>query len=292
MTKQTLRQTLTQASDDKVAIGHFNAGTFDTLRAIVAAAEDVHEPVIIGVSEGERDAFGVRTVVALIAELRTQSSVPIFLNADHTYSVERVKEAIDAGFDAVIYDGANLPYEENLANTKACVEYARASGKDVLVEAELGFIGSGSQIIDAIPEGAAITEEMMTKPEDARRFVQDTGIDLFAPSVGNIHGMLKGAPNPALSARRVKEIREACGVPLVLHGGSGISDGDFVDAIEAGVAIVHISTEIRKAYRHGLETSLSENQKELAPYKYLAPAAAAAQDVTMNRLKLFSRKQG
>ena len=160
----------------------------------------------------------------------------------------------------------------------------------MLVEAELGFIGSGSQLLDAIPEGAASTEDMMTKPEEATRFVQETGVDLFAPAVGNIHGMIRGSGNPHLSIDRVGAVRAAAGVPLVLHGGSGISDEDFTNAIKAGITIVHISTELRLAYRQAMTKALSENADELAPYKLSRGAVMAVQEIVEKRLKLFAGK--
>jgi len=223
---KTLREAVEEARKGHYALAHFNVGTMEMLRAVVSATKQTGLPVIIGVSEGERDAFGVPQIVALIQSYKNEG-LPVYLNADHTYSVERVKEAIDAGFDSVIFDGAKLSAEDNIAQTKECVVYARASGRDVIVEAEMGFIGSGSQLLDALPLGAVTTEDMMTKPDEARAFVEATGIDMLAPAVGNIHGMIRGSGNPHLSITRVKEIAQTSGVPLVLHGGSGISNQDF-----------------------------------------------------------------
>jgi len=158
-------------------------------------------------------------------------------------------------------------------------------GREVLIEAELGFIGQSSKLLDEIPEG--VSEATMTKPEDAKYFVEQTGIDLLAPSVGNIHGMVKGG-NPRLDIQRIKDIKEACGIPLVLHGGSGISDQDFKDAIKAGISMIHINTEIRVAYKEALEKYLKENLNEITPYKFLQPAVDAIDEVVTNRLKLFS----
>ena len=152
-------------------------------------------PVIIGVSEGERDFIGVKQVKALVDTIKSEG-IPIFLNADHTYSVERVKEVVDAGFDAVIIDGAEKSFEENLKMTKESVDYARSKNPEILVEAEIGFIGKSSKLLDEIPEGVEISENTMTKPEEAKEFVKKTGVDLFAPSIGNVHGIIRGAtPN-------------------------------------------------------------------------------------------------
>jgi fructose-bisphosphate aldolase class II len=285
---KTLREAVQEAQQQKRAIGHFNIASMEMVQAIVGAGKDTHLPVIIGVSEGERDVFGVKALVALVQTLRENTGQEIYLNADHTYGVERVKEAIDAGFDSVIFDGAELSFEENILKTKECVEYARASGRDVLVEGELGFIGTGSKMLDALPEGAAVTDETMTTVADATRFVAETGVDMLAPAVGNVHGMLKGGHNPRLNPERVAEIVQAVGIPLVLHGGSGITDEDFIAAINKGISIVHISTELRVAYRQSLQLSLQENPEELAAYKFMKPVILAVREVAMRRLKLFA----
>ncbi|MDO8492097.1 MAG: class II fructose-bisphosphate aldolase [bacterium] len=282
---KSLKEYILKAERDRVAIGHFNFSNIETFWAIVNAARELEKPVILGASEGERDFVGVKQCVALAQSLRAEG-LPVFLNADHTYSVERVKEAIDAGFDAVIYDGAKLSTEENIANAKVCVDYARASGKNVLVEAELGYIGMSSKVLDAIPEGVSL--ENLTTPEEAKRFVEETGVDLFAPSVGNIHGMLRNVPDPRLNIERVGEIHEATGKPLVLHGGSGTNDDDFRKAIKNGVAIVHISTEIRVAYRDALKKFLNENPDEVAPYKIMKSVVEAEKEVVKNQMMLFS----
>jgi fructose-bisphosphate aldolase, class II len=244
--------------------------------------------VIIGTAEGERNFIGTKQAVALIKSLREEYDYPIFLNADHTYSFDKVKEAVDAGYDAVIFDATNLSFEENIKITKQCVDYAKSVNPDILVEAELGFIGSSSKVLDEIPEGVKITEEFLTKPEEAKKFVLETGIDMLAPAIGNIHGMLKGGKDPALNIQRIKEIKEAVGIPLVLHGASGNSSLDIKESIKAGMAIVHINTEIRVAFRKGLVKSLQENPDEVAPYKYMKEAVKSVGAVVEEKLKLFS----
>ncbi len=278
-----------EAKKNKVAIGHFNISDTEMLKGIFSAAQKLKLPVIIGTSEGERDFIGIDQAVALIKSLREEHNYPIFLNADHTYSFERAKEAIDAGYDMIVYDGANIPFEENLETTKRVVEYAKNVNPDIVVEAELGFIGKSSKLLDAVPEGAEITDEHLTKPKDLEKFVKETGVDLIAPAVGNLHGMLKYEQNPPINIKRIKELREAGGVPMVLHGGSGISDEDFVKAIEAGMSVIHISTEIRVAYENGIKIGLQENPDEIAPYKYMKEAIHNVEKVVENRLKLFNK---
>jgi fructose-bisphosphate aldolase class II len=150
---QTLREYIKEAETNKVAIGHFNISDSQGFWAVVNASKNLKLPVIIGVSEGERDFIGIKQIKALVDSLK-QEGLPIFLNADHTYSVDRVKEVVDAGYDAVIVDGAEKNFDENLNMTKESVVYAKNKNPNMLVEGELGFIGKSSKILDAIPEGA------------------------------------------------------------------------------------------------------------------------------------------
>lgn len=287
---KSYREYIAEALEKKVAVGHFNVSTIDGVWAVVDAAKDLDLPVIIGVSEGERDFLGVNEIVAVVNSIRKERKQPVFLNADHTYSFERVKEAIMVGFDSVIIDGAGLSFEENIELTKKCVDFSKnhksSSGEGIIIEGELGFIGKSSKILEEVPEGAVVGDDAMTKPEDARRFVEETGIDLLAPAVGNIHGLVRGG-DPALNTTRVGEIHQAIGIPLVLHGASGNTPSDIQKAIKAGTAIVHVNTELRIAYRAGLLKSLSIDQDEVSPYKYLKPAKQAMQRVVEEKLKIF-----
>lgn len=290
---KTLREVIADAEKKKVAIGHFNISNVETLWGIFNAAKKLNVPVIIGTSEGERDFIGVKQAVALVQSIREEykhkgEPYPLFLNADHTYSFEKVKEAVDAGYDAVIFDGAKLPLEENIKITKQCVEYARSVNSDILVEGELGYIGTSSKLLESIPVGAAVTEETLTKPNEFAQFVKETGVDLAAPAVGNLHGVLQSGKNPELNISRIKELRAAGGVPLVLHGGSGISDDDFKKAIEAGISIIHINTEIRVAYKRGVQMGIQENPDEIAPYKFMKRAVSEVGTIVEKRLKLFN----
>lgn len=280
---RTLREVIEDARGRKVAVGHFNISDSTQLNAIAEAARELGVPVMIGASEGERKFIGVHQAAALVKALRDQGQ-EIYMNADHTKSIEGIKEAIDAGYDEVLFDGSELPLEENIAKAKEAVAYARASGRDVLVEGELGYIGRSSALLDKIPEGAGLDK---TDPEVAKRFVMESGVDMLAPSVGNIHGMLKNAPEPRLDIERIGGISTATNIPLVLHGGSGNSEEDFRAAIKNGMAVVHINTEIRVAYRKGIEAGLAASD-DVAPYKYLAVGASQLKEVVKAKLQLFT----
>lgn len=274
---KTFREYITEAGEKKVAIGHFNISDSEGFKAVVEGAKELDVPVIIGVSEGERDFIGLEEVVSLVKTARADG-LPVFVNADHTYSVEKSKIAIDTGVDSIIIDGADKSFDENAAMTKEVVDYAKGR---VLVEGELGFIGRSSKVLDVVPEGVS-----QTSPEDAKTFVEKTRIDLFAPSVGNIHGIVKSG-EPKLNIELIRDIGEVAKVPLVLHGGSGISDEEFRRAIEAGIKIIHINTELRVAYKKGIEEGLQSG--EIAPYKFLAQGVEEMKKVVRDRLKLFNQ---
>lgn len=286
MNVPTLKEMLTTAAAEKYAIGHFNASTRDMMIAIAEAGVETDMPVLIGLSEGERDFVGIDEAVRLVASYREKGH-RVYLNADHSYSLERVQAAVTAGVDAVIIDAAKLPIEENIALVKSCVDYVRSSGSAALVEAELGYIGQSSSLQDSLPSGVA-TPETMTSPEQAADFVSQTGVDLFAPSVGNVHGLIASG-NPHLDIDRIAGISGAVASPLVLHGGSGITPEDFLAAIKAGIRIIHISTELRVAYKKAIETYFAEQKHDIAPYKYLGKAGAAMKDEVVKKIKLFSQ---
>lgn len=288
----SLRQELSKARQAKVALGHFNISDLAGFKGIVAAAVANKVPVMIGVSEGEREFVGVRQVAALVKSTREELQIPIFLNADHTHSFDKIREAVEAGFDEVLFDAGKETLEENIEETKKVVafvkEYNAAHGTDVLVEGELGYIGGGSVILDRIPEGISIKPEDLTKPEDAARFVSETGIDMLAPAVGNIHGMFADAPNPNIDVSRIREIASATGAHLVLHGGSGILNEQFKLAIAAGVSVVHINTELRLAWRRGVDLALMSHPKEITPYKILPEVVHEVERVVDEKIKTFS----
>jgi len=286
------REMIHDALANKKAIGHFNISNLEGLRGVLKAAIKLNVPVIIGASEGERDFIGIPAVVALVAAYRREYNHPIFLNADHTYSFERVKQAIDAGFDSVIIDAAKLSIEENIALTKKCVEYARSitanTGRDIIVEGELGYIGQSSKILDAIPEGVGTDPASLTSPADALHLIQETGIDMIAPSVGNVHGLMRAGQNPALNIQRIGEISKAIGKPMVLHGASGISNTDLKAAVENGMAVVHYSTELRVAFRNAVRDFLAANPDEVAPYKIMASCVDAIAAVAEEKLRVMN----
>jgi fructose-bisphosphate aldolase class II len=282
MNIKPLIEVVKEARAKGVAVGHFNVSDSEGYHAVTAAAKDLGVPVIVGVSEKERSFLGVAEIRALVNVAQERGDA-VYLNADHTYSVEASEEAVNNKYDAVIIDGAEKPFVENVIMTQQVVAYAREHHPGMLVEGELGFIGTGSTIRDEIPDG--VSEETQTKAEDAVTFVKETGVDMFAPSVGNVHGLVRGG-DPKLNIERIKEIADAVSVPLVLHGASGNTDEEVAAAISAGISIVHINTELRAAYKEGIKKGMSTD--ELAPYKFLAEGVEEMKELVTKKLKVFN----
>jgi fructose-bisphosphate aldolase class II len=283
-----LREVLEQAQKNRVAIGHFNISDSVQLKAVFTAAQELKVPVLIGVSEGEREFIGTRQIAALVRSLREEFDFPIFLNADHTYSVAKAQEAARSGFDLVVFDASKQPLDDNVRRTKEAVEAVKSIKPDILVEGEIGYIGTGSAIHEEVPE----LSKGLTTPAEAKQYAESTGIDMLAPAVGNMHGMLpsmvEGKTRKRLDIARIAEIKKAVQVLLTLHGGSGTDDEDFRMAIAAGINVIHINTELRVAWRRGLEGAMRENPNEVVPYKLLQFALESVKQVARSRISLFN----
>lgn len=284
-----MKEILKKAQLGKYAVGSFNFSTAEVLKAIVAAARELNAPLIVSTSEGEGKFFGFREAAALTDAWRHGSKLPIILNLDHGKNLETIKKAIAAGYNAIHFDGSNLPYEENIRQTKAVVEYIRGVEKtfdrEIIVEGELGYLRGSSSVHQ---EALEIKAEDLTSPWQALELVEKTGIDSLAVAVGNAHGVFaKGEEK--LNLERLAQIKEALGekVFLVLHGGSGISAEDIKKAIELGIVKININTELRVAYKEGLAEELREQPQETTPYKILEPSFEAVKKVVMEKIKLF-----
>jgi fructose-bisphosphate aldolase, class II len=284
-----LRNILESARKSGTAVGHFNVADLVLLRAVFSSAQELEVPAIVGASEGEREFMGVRQIAALVRSLREESDFPVFLNADHTHTLEKAVEAARAGFDTVVYDASALPFEQNARQTKDAVEALKAINPAILVEGEIGNIGTGSEIHELAPD----LSKYLTTPAEAKQFVEFTGVDVLAPAVGNMHGMsqkmVQGESKKRLDVERIAQIRSAAQVPLTLHGGSGTNDEDLRRAINAGISIVHINTELRVAWRSGLEAGLAAQGRQVVPYKILPFAVESVKQVVLARLRLFNQ---
>jgi len=283
-----LIEVLKEAQRKQTAVGHFNFSELVAFKAVVDAALKLKVPVMLGVSEGERDFVGVRQASALVASVRDETGLEIFLNADHTHSIERAEEAARAGFDEIIFDGSSMPFKQNVEQTKRAVEAIKSIDPAVVVEGEIGYIGTSSSILEKIPEGLGA----LTTPDEAREFADATGVDVLAPAVGNMHGLLQsmvaGTTQKRLDIGRIEEIAKAAGVLMTLHGGSGTNDGDFQRAIKGGITIVHVNTELRLAWRRGMDAALGASAGEVVPYKILPAVVRGVGEVVEQRLRLFN----
>ena len=288
---QQLRNVLEEAQSNGVAVGHFNVSDLILLKAVFASAQELKVPVIVGASEGERAYLGVAQIAALVKSLREERSVPIFLNADHTHSLDSAIAAAKAGFDSIVYDLSALPFDENVKQTRQAVEALKSINPAILVEGEIGNIGTGSEIHESMPDHS----KDLSTPEEAKQFVESTGIDILAPAVGNTHGMLQtmvqGSVKKRLDIARIRDIKRASKSLLTLHGGSGTEDHDLQDAIEAGINIIHINTELRLAWRRGLEAAFAKKPREIVPYKLLPIAEESVKQVVLARLRLFNHQR-
>src|SRR5215470_9630052 len=254
---KTLLEILQNADRQRMAVGHLNFSELTVLKAVGEAARELRLPVVVGVSESEREFLGIRQAVGLVRALR-EEGLDIFLNADHTHSLEKAEEAAHASFDMIVFDLSDRPMEENIAATRRAVNALKSINPNILVEGEVGYVGSGSEIHEKRPENIRMTE-----PQEAKQFVAETRVDLLSPSVGTTHGMvasmLRGTEHKRLDISRIAAIKAQTQVPLTLHGGSGTDADDFRRAIQAGITMVHINTELRVAWRVGLAEALRKD---------------------------------
>jgi len=284
----SLNNYLRRATAEGWAVPHFNVCNLELLRGIVLAAAELRSPIMIGTSEGERALFTPAGAVVLVRALADEFGVPLFLNADHTHSVALAKAAIDAGYPSVHIDLSKLPFAENVAKTAEVVRYARKQKREISVEGELGALATDSSTV--FKGKVKIDPASFTSPELALEFVHKTGIDRLAPAVGNYHGMSQTKKN--LDIGLIKELRAKLrkNVALVLHGGSGSGEVAFKKAIAAGIANVHISTELRVAYTKALRESIKKDPDEVVPYKLTGASTLAVQKKAAEFIKLFGAK--
>lgn len=281
---KTLKFYLEKAQKEGFAIGQFNFSDFTQVKAIVAAAQAAKSPIILGTSEGESKFFGLQEAVALRDVLRKKTGLPIFLNLDHGKSFEYLKEAVDAGYDMVHFDGSKLPMEENIKISKEVVKYAKKRG--VVVEGEVGKIGTESSKI--YNEKFVIKDEDLTNPGQAKEYMEKTKVNLLAVSIGNFHGIEVSGIDPNLKIELLKKIKEVIGrVGLVLHGGSGTPEDDIREAIKSGIVKININTELRLAFSGNLRRVLNADLDEITPYKFLVDPMNSVEKVVERKVKLF-----
>ena len=256
-----MKDMLNKARDEHYGVAFFNAVNIEMARAVIETAEELGAPVIVGTAEVLLPAMDLVHVAKYLMPMAKEASVPVAVHYDHGLTFERCMEALRLGFTSIMYDCSTLGYEENLARVE---EMARiCHGMGATIEGELGHVGDNA--------GSGKLEnpsDYYTDPDLALDFVQRTGIDALAVAVGNAHGDY--AFPPKLDFDRIEAISQKTGIPLVLHGGSGLSDSDFKTAVKLGISKINIFTDIDKAGKRGIEKGLSAGAKtmmELMPYE-------------------------
>jgi fructose-bisphosphate aldolase, class II len=275
----SMKEMLIKANAEGYAVGQFNLNNLEFTQAILQAAQAENSPVILGVSEGAaRYMSGFKTVVKMVEGLMEdlKVTVPVAIHLDHGSSFEKCKEAIDAGFTSVMIDASHHPFEENIEITSKVVDYAHSKG--VSVEAELGTVGG--QEDDVIAEGVIYAD-----PKECEELVKRTGIDCLAPALGSVHGPYKGEPN--LGFAEMEEIGKITGLPLVLHGGTGIPLKDIQKSVSLGTAKINVNTENQIASAKAVRESLAAKPEEYDPRKYLGPARDAIKATVIGKIREF-----
>ena len=271
-----MNDVLLPAKKGSYGVGFFNAVNVETARAIIETAEELRAPVMVGTAEILLPAMELARVAEYLIPMAEKASVPVCVHYDHGLTFEKCMQALELGFTSIMYDCSTAPYEENIENVAEMVKICHAMGRTV--EGELGHVGDNA--------GAGKLEnpsDYFTDPETAADFVKRTGVDSLAVAVGNAHGDY--AFPPKLDFERIRVIAEKTGIPLVLHGGSGLSDTDFKTAVKEGVAKVNIFTDIDKAGKRGIEAGLAAGEKSmmgLIPYEI-----DAMKEVVRDKILLF-----
>lgn len=281
MALESMKKMLEHALEHRYAVGQFNVNNLEFTQAILRAAEEEQSPVILGVSESYIPYLGgYPLVVAMVKALMNEYEicVPVALHLDHGSSFEACQKAIEAGFTSVMIDGSHHPLEENIAMTGRVVALAHEQG--VSVEAELGRISGRED--DLVVEEA---EAMYAIPEECVRLVRETSVDFLAPALGSVHGPYKAEPK--LGFDRMKEIQERVGIPLVLHGGTGIPLPDIQKAISLGTAKINVNTENQLACTTAIRAYLRENPEEWDPRRYLGPARESVRETVRKKMREF-----
>ncbi len=262
---------LADAKKNSYGVGLFNTVNLEMAKGVIAAAEELRAPVIIGSAEVLLNCSELNELADMLKPMAERASVPVVLHLDHGLTLDRVKEAISLGFTSVMYDCSNKPYEENIKCLQEVVKLAHSN--NITVEGELGHVGSNANVADG---------NVYTDPMQAKEFAEATGVDALAVAIGTAHGVYK--TKPVLDINRLKEIADVVDVPLVLHGGSGLTDDDFRNTIKNGISKVNIFTDINVALAKYIHDNWTDN---LGHTKLMPGAVDAVKQVVMNKIKLF-----
>ncbi|MFC1613857.1 ketose-bisphosphate aldolase [Gemmatimonadota bacterium] len=278
MPLENMKGMLNKARERKYAVGAFNILDYNSMRAVVRAAEELNSPVIVQTSVKTVIYWGYETMVNWITDLAGESDVPVAIHLDHCKEIEVIKKCIDRGWASVMIDASSFPFEENLALTRQVMEMARP--RNVSVEAELGEIAGVEDDISVADEAAFLAD-----PAKAEQFCRKVPVDCFAPAIGTAHGLYKG--DPKIDFERLEKIAGSTDVPLALHGGTGLSDEVFRKCIALGCAKVNISTQLKHVFTDTFVDYHSGNPTEYNPLKTLEAQYQGLKNVVAGYLRLF-----
>ena len=270
------RNLLLDAQKGGYAVGAFNVENMEMVQAVVAAAEEMHAPVILQTTPSTIKYADLEYFYANVKTAAEKASVPVSIHLDHGNSFDLAMRALRAGYTSIMIDGSQKSFEENIAVTKAVVDACHPSG--IPVEAELGKVGGKEDDLNG-GEGNPYTD-----PQEAKTFVEATGVDSLAIAIGTAHGVYKGIPK--LDMERLSEIRKVVSVPLVLHGTSGVPDDAVRDCISRGICKVNYATDLRIAFSRGVNAVLKEHPDTIDPKKYNAQGREEVKQYVINKIKV------
>lgn len=271
----TTKSILKKAQEGKYAIGAFNVENMEMVMAVISAAEEMNAPVIMQTTPSTVKYASLDYFLANARVAASHAKVPVVMHLDHGSSFELATQAFRAGYTSIMIDGSHSSFEDNIKISKAVVDMCKPAG--IAVEAELGKVGGKEDDLDGGDGG-------FTDPQEAKEFVERTGVDSLAVAIGTAHGMYKGEPK--LDLDRLSEIKEVVSIPLVLHGGSGIPDSKVQESIERGICKVNYATELRIAFTNGVNKYLSENKDAIDPKKYNKAGMEEVKEFVKEKIKV------
>ncbi|WP_315271685.1 class II fructose-bisphosphate aldolase [uncultured Abiotrophia sp.] len=278
---KTVRDLTEDAERLNMTIGAFNMHNLEMLPDMIRAAKEMGAPIIIQTSVDTAKYIGYNVIVAVVEELANSMIVDVALHLDHAKDFDAIKDAIEAGYSSVMFDGSSLPFKENIEKTKLVGEYAHARG--VSVEGELGTIG-GTE------EGVSLSEEdkEYTRPNDAVTFVRETGVDVLAVGIGTNHGQFKSKTNVKIPL--LKEIHQVVDVPLVIHGGTGVKEEDYPDLINNGIRKFNVGTELLVNWTQQAKDCFAETPVNKSLRYNIIPANQKVKEIVKHKIGLFMNK--
>lgn len=271
----TTKKMLLEAQKNHYAVGAFNVENMEMVQAVIAAAEEMHSPIIIQTTSSTLKYASPELYLANVKALANKAEVPIAIHLDHGNSFELAMQTFRCGYTSIMIDGSQKPFEENIALTSAVIKAAHAA--NISVEAELGTVGGKEDSLDNGEGG-------YTDPSKAKEFVERSGCDSLAVAIGTAHGVYKHAPK--LDLNRLSAIREVVDIPLVLHGTSGVDDEVVKECVQRGICKVNYATDLRIAYTRGVKEVLAENPDTIDPKKYGARGREYVKQYVMEKMQV------